>query len=200
MATRPVKVLPDLQTKKQIIKVDSSGNELFKISGTLDNGYVSSSLPISASSGLFISLETTTSSSFYNINVATSSVGNYKIYDVNQAFHAVDDSLSSFSSVSFNSYKRLRYQVTGNFDINGSVDISLPLSQFGGNAFPVSSIDFINVSVAIKENNSWYNDIVSINLTSSGGQVHVIIDAPALNNTNQYRFLAVNENPSDYVA
>ena len=191
MGTRPVKVLPDLQTKKQIIKVDASGNELFKVSGTLDNGYVSSSLPISASSGLFVALGTTTSSSFNSINVLTSSVESYKVYDVNQAFHAVDNSITSIA-LGANSYKRLRYQLTGNFDLNGSADISLPLIQYAGSAFPISSIDYINVSVAIKENNSWYNDIVSINLTSSGGSVHVIIDAPALNNTNQYRLLAVN--------
>ncbi len=198
MGTRPVKVLPDLQTKKQIIKVDASGNELFKVSGTLDNGYVSSSLPISASSGLFVALGTTTSSSFNSINVLTSSVESYKVYDVNQAFHAVDNSITSIAAGA-NSYKRLRYQLTGNFDLNGSADISLPLIQYAGSAFPISSIDYINVSVAIKENNSWYNDIVSINLTSSGGFVHVIIDAPALNNTNQYRLLAVNENPNDYI-
>ena len=198
MGTRPVKVLPDLQTKKQIIKVDASGNELFKVSGTLDNGYVSSSLPISASSGLFVALGTTTSSSFNSINVLTSSVESYKVYDVNQAFHAVDNSITSIA-LGANSYKRLRYQLTGNFDLNGSADISLPLIQYAGSAFPISSIDYINVSVAIKENNSWYNDIVSINLTSSGGSVHVIIDAPALNNTNQYRLLAVNENPNDYI-
>ena len=49
MATKPVKVLSDLLTKKQILKQDSEGNELFKISGSLANGTVSSSLPITAS-------------------------------------------------------------------------------------------------------------------------------------------------------
>lgn len=198
MATRPVKVLPDLQTKKQIIKIDSDGRELFKVSGSLSDGYVSSSLPLTASSGLFIALETSTSSSFNNINVVTSSYGDYKVYDVNQAFHAVDDVISDNAKTT-NAYKRLRYQVTGNFDINGSADITLPLTQYFGSAFPTSSIDFINISVLIKENNAWYNDIASVSITQSSGFVHVIIDAPALNNTNQYRLIAVNENPDNYL-
>lgn len=49
MAVKPVKVLTDLLTKKQIIKQDVSGNILFNVSGTLENGHVSSSLPITAS-------------------------------------------------------------------------------------------------------------------------------------------------------
>jgi len=49
MATKPVKVLTDLLTRKQIIKQDLDGNILFKISGSLGNGSVSSSFPITAS-------------------------------------------------------------------------------------------------------------------------------------------------------
>ena len=49
MATKPVKVLSDLLTKKQIIKQDSNNNVLFNVSGVLGNGHVSSSLPITAS-------------------------------------------------------------------------------------------------------------------------------------------------------
>jgi len=47
--TKSVKVVSDLVTNKQVIKQDIDGNILFKISGTLDNGIVSSSLPISGS-------------------------------------------------------------------------------------------------------------------------------------------------------
>ena len=53
MAVKPVKFISDVQTKKQIIKTDISGNVLFAVSGTLPDGSVSSSLPISAS-GLYI--------------------------------------------------------------------------------------------------------------------------------------------------
>lgn len=196
--TRPVKVLPDLQTNKQILKVDNAGNTLFNVSGTLSNGHVSSSLPVTGTSGLFVVLETTTATPFTTLPIVTSSYQSYKVYDVNEAFHAIDNIISA-GSANLNAYRRLRYQITGNFNATGSADIALPLTQNGGNAFPITSIDYVNVNIAIKENGSWFNDIASVNITSSGGQIHIIIDAPALDNTNQYRLIATNENPADYV-
>lgn len=198
MPTRPVKVLPDLQTNKQILKVDSAGNVLFNVSGTVLDGHVSSSLPITGSVGLYVVLKTSTFTEFSTLPIVTSSYESYKIYDVNEAFHAVDSIISAGTS-NLNAYRRLRYQVTGNFNSAGSADIALPLIQEGGNAFPLTSIDYINVNLAIKENNSWFNDIASVNITSSAGQIHVIVDAPSLDETNQYRLIAVNENPADYV-
>lgn len=53
MADKPVKVISDLLTRKQIIKQDISGNVLFKVSGTLQEGVVSSSLPITAAAGIY---------------------------------------------------------------------------------------------------------------------------------------------------
>lgn len=53
MAVKPVKFISDILAKKQILKTDSNENVLFSVSGTLPNGSVSSSLPITAS-GLFI--------------------------------------------------------------------------------------------------------------------------------------------------
>ena len=50
---KPVKVLTDLLTKKEIIKRDESDNIVFNVSGTLGAGHVSSSLPISASDAYF---------------------------------------------------------------------------------------------------------------------------------------------------
>lgn len=49
MARKPVKVITDLQVKKRIKKVDNNDNILFDVSGTLANGHVSSSLPLTAS-------------------------------------------------------------------------------------------------------------------------------------------------------
>jgi len=49
MARKPVKVITDLQVKKRIKKVDNNDNVLFDVSGTLTNGHVSSSLPLTAS-------------------------------------------------------------------------------------------------------------------------------------------------------
>lgn len=49
MARKPVKIVTDLQVNKQISKVDSSNNIVFDVSGTVGNGHVSSSLPLTAS-------------------------------------------------------------------------------------------------------------------------------------------------------
>lgn len=71
MADKPVKIVSDLLTRKQILKQDISGNVLFKVSGTLEEGSVSSSFPITASyfvgSGLYltdISASTVATSSY----------------------------------------------------------------------------------------------------------------------------------------
>ena len=48
-ATKSVKIVTDLLTNKQIIKQDINENILFRISGSLGDGFVSSSLPITAS-------------------------------------------------------------------------------------------------------------------------------------------------------
>lgn len=49
MARKPVKIATDLQVNKRIKKVDSSNNVLFDVSGSISNGHVSSSLPLTAS-------------------------------------------------------------------------------------------------------------------------------------------------------
>jgi hypothetical protein len=48
-ATKSVKIVTDLLTNKQIIKQDINENILFRISGSLGDGFVSSSLPVTAS-------------------------------------------------------------------------------------------------------------------------------------------------------
>jgi hypothetical protein len=41
-----------------------------------------------------------------------------------------------------------------------------------------------------------------MNIVSGGianDEIHVLLDAPALTNTDQYRLIAINENPDDYL-
>ena len=67
MAVKPVKVLTDLQTNKQITKVDRNASNavLFNVSGTVaGGGHVSSSLPIT-SSGLLIRGDAVVSGTLY---------------------------------------------------------------------------------------------------------------------------------------
>jgi len=207
MAVKPVKVLTDLLTKKQILKQDLDGNILFRVTGSLNNGFVSSSLPITGSGGRFLELNTTTNTVFNNIDIITSSIDG--TYNVNQAFHAVDyalnvvsDIINSGESQASTGYKRLRYKEVGYFDNEGTAQIILPKNQLGAPAFPAESIDYINISVMIKDGDAWTNDLLSVNLLISGennDEIHVLLDAPALSNIDQYKLLAVNENPDDYM-
>lgn len=192
MASKPVKVLTDLLTKKQIIKRDLNDNILFNVSGSINGGHVSSSLPITGSSAFLDVLNTTAKSPFEILNILTSSNG---IYNVDNAFHAVDTRLNN----SISDYKRLRYQLTGNFDIDGYAEVLLPKQQYGKHSFPSDSIDFIDVSIMIQDGNSWTNDLVGVSLIKSGSyndEVWVQISAPALNDTNKFRLLAVNDDMS----
>lgn len=207
MAVKPVKVLTDLLTKKQILKQDLEGNILFRVTGSLNNGFISSSLPLTSSNVWTPSLNTSTDLPFNNISVITSSTGG--VYNVDQAFHAIDttldivkDIINSGESQASVGYKRLRYKEVGFFNSDGTADIVLPKTQYMGNAFPVSSIDFINLNVMIKDGNAWTNDLLSINIVSGGidnDEIHVLLDAPALGSSDQYKLLAVNENPDDYM-
>jgi hypothetical protein len=47
--TKSVKIISDLVTQKQLIKQDIDGNVLFRVSGTIESGFISSSLPITGS-------------------------------------------------------------------------------------------------------------------------------------------------------
>lgn len=98
-----------------------------------------------------------------------------------------------------NAYNRLRYQSIGYFDVTGSATVTLPTSSLGGNAFLTSSIDYINVSIMVKQANRWTNDLLSVQIYTSSTNVYVELSAPALTSTDQYKLLAVNENPTDYV-
>jgi len=207
MAVKPVKVLTDLLTKKQILKQDLDGNILFRISGSLNNGIVSSSLPITGSSGLFYDLNTQTTTEFNNINVITSSIAG--LYSVDQAFHAVDLEISNIKSIigseesqASSGYKRLRYKEVGFFNSEGTAEVILPKTQLGAPSFPAESIDYVNLNVMIRDGDAWTNDLLSINLIVAGesnDEIHVLLDAPALGNTDQYKLLAINENPDDYL-
>jgi hypothetical protein len=99
-------------------------------------------------------------------------------------------------------YKRLRYQVTGLFDVNGHAEITLPTSSLGNASFPTASFDYVTVDVQVKEDDKWTNNILSVQTVVTGATnnvIAVVLDAPALNNTNYYRLVAVNEDPDYFV-
>lgn len=245
MATKPVKVLADLQTKKQILKIDANNNVLFRVSGTLGDGVVLIELPTTASAGISARLYGTAS---YALNAATASyaenagsgissvytsgsiTGSGLIADpiyltdpliigaITSSFLYVPNNLIAtnitgnlYGTASYatnagidavttrNAYNRLRFKETDYFESDGSKLIELPTSSFGANAFPTSSFDYVNVTVFVKEEDRWINDLLSVQKFISSSAIWIELSAPSLDQTNEYKILAVNENPDDYV-
>lgn len=146
---KPVKVLTDLVTKKQIIKKD--GNDvLFNVSGTLLNGgHVSSSLPLTASAAytpeLIISSSATFQVTQIEALVTDKSTGKY---NVDAVIHEIDKALKTSgvtdavrAAEAVNAYKRVRYWATGSFDADGYAEVRLPLSQSQYNYRTFTSFD-----------------------------------------------------------
>lgn len=227
MAVKPVKVLTDLLTKKQVIKQDLDGNVLFKISGTLANGTVSSSLPITASyfvgdgSNLTninagsVTIYTTGSitgsgtvsnpialKNFLNLITVTASSGFsgnlYGTASFAETASYISGSISA--NVANINYKKLRYKTTGSFDFTGYAEAALPLTQYGSASFPITDIDYFVINLMIRESASanWTNDIVAYELFQSASQIYVGIYAPDVSQSGSYKLLAINENPTAY--
>lgn len=174
MATKPVKVLTDLLTKKQIIKQDENGNILFRVTGSQESGFISSSLPITAS--FFVG------DGRYLTNITASSGGGVS------------------STVLNVEYKKLRYKSTGSFDATGYAEAALPLTQFGSASFPVADLDYFIINVMVRESSSanWTNDLIAYELFESSSQIYVGLHAADISASGSYKLLAINENPSAY--
>ena len=240
MATKPVKVLADLQTKKQILKLDSNNNVLFRVSGTLGDGVVVIALPLTASQGIEGRLYGTAS---YALNAATASYaqnaggslttvytsGSVTGSGLQSSPITLTDPLiigtvtssyiyspqitgSLFGTASYaqsagninptsiqNAYKRLRFQEVGFFDVNGEAVIELPTSSLGGDAFTTSSFNYVNINVVVKEDGRWINDLLSVQMLTSSDKIIIQICAPSLTNTDEYKLIALNEDPSYFI-
>jgi hypothetical protein len=240
MAVKPVKVLTDLQTKKQLLKLDANNNVLFRVSGSLGDGVVLIDVPVTASQGITARLYGTAS---YALNAATASYAENagsaltSVYTTGSVTGSglqanpitLTDPLiigtitssfiyspqitgSLYGTASYaenagnintaniqNAYKRLRFQEVGFFDINGEASIELPSSSYGGDAFPITSFNYVNVSVDIKEDGRWINDMLAVQMLTSSGKIIVEISAPALTNTDQYKLIALNEDPNYFI-
>jgi hypothetical protein len=134
---KPVKVLTDLLTKKQIIK--KHGDEvLFNVSGSsiagVVTGHVSSSLPLTASAIYTPDLNISSSATFEVQALQDLVDAPTGKYNVDAAIHKLDHAvkLSGITDAvraeeAVNAYKRLRFQKTGSFDLEGYAEIKLPL-------------------------------------------------------------------------
>lgn len=183
MAVKPVKVLTDLLTKKQVIKQDLDGNILFRISGTLADGSVSSSLPITASffvgDGRYltnisgtggISEVTTTGNitgsgtvsnpialkNFLSLITVTASAGFSGNLIGTASFASAAGYVSGAvdAAVANVQYKKLRYKVTGTFNESGYAEQALPLTQYGSSSFPPADKDYFVINIMVRDSAS----------------------------------------------
>lgn len=224
MAQKPVKFLSDALFRRTLTKEDSSGNKLFEVSGTLASGASTLAVPLTASSAYFagdVDVSGTLSAKKLNITEVNTSV----IYETSlsasinalldvSASNAINDDYLKFRDgywvpgavdlagaveATKNAVNRLKFKHIGNFNSSGSAEIYLPLIQLGGPAFPPESIDYIMYDIAIRDEGEWRKHIVYSQLSVKNSQLCVIIDAPVLNETGEYKLLAMNTNPDDYV-
>jgi hypothetical protein len=125
------------------------------------------------------------------------------LFNIDQAFHAIDDALTSGTNNTkiVNAYNRLRHQITGAFDASGNAIVILPKTKLGQNAFPATDLNYVMVDVATLDTGVWVNDLLSVQLKVSGtlsDELHVVLDAPALGATDKYRLIAENYNTASY--
>lgn len=180
MAIKPVKFISDVSTKRQLIKTDLSGNILFSVSGTLLQGSISSSLPIS-SSGLSINcygyVKELDISGSHLPNIGSSG-SLHNVYDV---FALIDSKLAAIASSTTSE------TAIGFFDVDGTKNIQLTKYHY-------SDLEYIYVDVMVKVSGSmtYKNDLISIELSGNLAEdkVHVILNAASLSFEDSFRIIA----------
>ena len=215
MAVKPAKAIADLLARKQILKVDRDNNILFKVSGSLGSGAVSSSLPITASSyfSAFDSiisgtlttknLAITDEKSYVNINqlsnvsASDATEGKFLTYD---GTNWIPSEIQINAGIGAQTYSSLRYHSDGLFNGNQVIILDLPLSSAYGPSFPVESINYFTYNLLIQEESgsSWKNDLAIVEFVVTGTgtpYVSAIIEAQVV--PYAYTFNATNENTAD---
>lgn len=215
MAVKPAKAIADLLARKQILKVDKENNILFKVSGSLGSGAVSSSLPVTASGYFsafdsFISGTLTTKNlaisdekSYVNINqlsnvsASDATEGKFLTYD---GTNWIPSEIQVNAGIGAQSYSSLRYHSDGLFYGNETIVLNLPLSSAYGPSFPIESINYFTYNLLVQETSesSWRNDLASVEFVVTGTgtpYVAAVINAPFV--PYAYAFNATNENTAD---
>jgi len=224
MANKPIKFFSDALFKRGIIKEDTDNNKLFEVSGTLADGVVNINVPLSASN-TYISGDLDVSGSVRAKEFHVTTVSSSVIYETSisasinalldvSASNAVNDDYLKFRDGYWvpspldlagaleavkKANNRLKYQKIDYFDASGSAEVVLPLTQLGGIAFPTASIDYVMYDISIKDEGEWQKHITYSNIFIKDDQLHILIDASALNETYQYKLIAINTNPDDLV-
>lgn len=217
MAVKPVKFISDVLTKKQIIKTDIDGNVLFAVSGTVPNGSVSSSLPLTAS-GLFIDgnayITDTLHAKRMHVTEVTTSV--YYEDALSASINALQD-VSASNAISGNvllwdgsnwvagdntatALQGLSNAIDSRFLVLSKLsETHLGLFEADGTKnieltnYSYADLDYVYIDVMIKESGSstYKNDLISVQLSGNidTDKLYVLLDAPALTDVDSYRVI-----------
>lgn len=120
------------------------------------------------------------------------------LYDVDEAIHELDTKLSASATANTSGlttlkaqYSKLRTVVTGTFSAGQATVI---LTTFDATEFAVGQIDNIALDIMVDTGSTgrYTNDLVAMEMFTSGSDLKVQIDAPATP-SGKYRLIAVNE-------
>lgn len=120
------------------------------------------------------------------------------LYDVDEAIHELDTKLSASATANTSGlttlkaqYSKLRTVVTGTFTTGQATVI---LTSYDATEFAVGQIDNIALDIMVDSGSTgrYTNDLVAMELFTSGSDLKVQIDAPATP-SGKYRLIAVNE-------
>lgn len=215
MAVKPVKFISDVLTKKQIIKTDISGNVLFAVSGTLPDGSVSSSLPITASNILVNNdLEVLGTIKAKRMNITEVNTSVYYETSISASINALLD-VSASNPVSGNvlTWSGTHWVVgTGNtadlISLSSSIESRFAtianlcetnIGFFDSDGtknvelanYVYADLDYVMIDVMTKQSgtNVWKNDLVSIELSGNiiTNKLYVLLSAPAYSDEDSYR-------------
>ena len=179
MAVKPVKVLTDLQTNKQITKIDrAAGNTvLFNVSGTVaGGGHVSSSLPYTGS-GLFIDGDATINGILtvreYHSQQVTASIiyesGSTKFGNTADDTHQFTGSVLISGSFSANYLTAaLGLYSGGPTELSGAITARNGLTILGG-ALNAVAVPVSASSLYVLDGGNFGGKVTAVGLTSSAG-------------------------------
>ena len=169
-------------------------NDVEVLSSTaLGNNVVASSL---TSVGTLTSLSASghTAISTLSASAISGTTGTFTSLAVNGATVATQTAVATATQ---NAYRALRFTQTGSLDGVNTVEVNL--TTLGGSSFADTQKDYVSVNVMVRSGsaNNWQNDLVAVHLSSSGGNLFVLIDSLG-NDMDGYRLIAVNERDDAY--
>ncbi len=123
------------------------------------------------------------------------------MYNAELAIRTIDQSIETKAAIIRNAYEAVRFRHFGTLGPYGLTRLNLTqLATSGSDYFASDNLKDITVDLLIDSNNDgvYKNDMASIHLFVSGGNLYADIDAPSAAG-NPFRFIAVNETLLDVI-